>query len=427
MADETDDRPGSTRRRFLAGLAAGGVASVGGCTTLPAFGQQVRFGSVEEPETGPPRYRDWIPEPDESARPGDLDGVRTSMEYVVPGSRGEDLLGTPYGGKGVKPGMDYVGVGLSAFEWAVEARGSVVAKGSVATDTVQAALEGTGYEQYDSYEGYTVYERGDLQQVVAHGDDYVLFSGYFDEPMQFVGPMIDAGEGRHTRFHEAEPQFERMTDSVRAPPWTHIRPGTFTVDGSRALLEARSVDFGESTVYPSRSFLFADDADVSKQDIRARISEYPEALEANRVELTVDDNLATAVATMPPDTFRNMDSIALYDQPIITWGLEWDPGDEAAVLTHEAGDSVDAETFRVYLKDISAADEDGTDGPRPPDPADDQFSDSFDRLGPGDSLSVDVSDIETWQISVRGEPAGTEYTWGEFGYFPPSLRDNLDG
>ncbi|MBX0286406.1 hypothetical protein EGH22_08710 [Halomicroarcula sp. F28] len=420
MPDERDDPPDSSRRRLLAGLATAGGAALAGCTTLPAFGQQVRFGSVDEPETGQPSYRDWIPTQDRS---DELDGFRTSVEYLEPGSRGSELLGTPYGGTGVKPGMDHVGVDLSAFEWAVEARGSVVAKGAVETETIETALDGTGYDQYDSYEEYTIYERDDLQRVLAHGDDYVLFSGYIDEPMQFIEPMIDAGAGRQTRLHEAQSQFERFTDSVGAPPWAHITPGFFTVDGSEAVMEARTVDFGDSTVYPGRAFLFEEDADVSDQGIRDRISEYPEALEANRVEVAVDGTVATAVAKMPPDTFRSLDNVALYDQPIITWGLGWDPGDSTAVLSHEAGDSVDAELFTVYLRDLTETASDGTPRPQGPDPADDQFSESHERIGPGDSLLVDVSDLSKWQLSVRGEPTDGDYSWSEFAYIPPSLVD----
>jgi len=419
MTEDTGDQPCGTRRQLLAGLAVSST-SIAGCTTLPSFGQGVRFGSVDQPETGSPHYRDWILTQD---RGDQFDRVRTSLEYLEPDNRGADLLGTPYGGQGVKPGMDDIGVALSAFEWAVESRGSVVAKGSVNTDTVKAALEETGYQQYDNYEGYRIYERDDLQRVIAHGDNYVLFSGYIDEPLQFVGPRIDAESGRQTRLHEAESQFERMTDSVGAPPWTRIRPGTFTVDGSTAVLEARSVGFGGSIIYTTRSFLFEDGASVSEQSIRDRISEYPEALEADRAEVTVDGNIATVVAKMPPDTFRDMDSIGLYDQPIITWGLAWEPGDSTALLTHEAGDSVDADLFTVYLQDVSAGANDGTDGPREPEPADAQFSDSYGRIGPGNSLSVDVSSQERWQILVRGEPASRNYVWTELVYFPPSLLD----
>lgn len=420
MPDNGDEQPSSSRRRLLSGLATACGAAVAGCTTLPAFGQQVRFGSVDRPETGPPDYRDWIPTRDRSDQ---FDGFRTSVEYLEPGTRGRDLLGTPYGGTGVKPGMDHVGVDLSGFEWAAEARGSVVAKGTVETETVETALDGTGYDRYGSYGGYTVYERDDLQRVLAHGDEYVLFSGYIDEPMQFIEPIIDAGSGRQTRLHEAESRFEALTDSVRAPPWVRVRPGSVTVDGSEAVMEARSVDFGDSTVYPGRAFVFEESADVSEQDVRDSISEYPEALEANRVEVTVDGPVATAVAKLPPETFRELDNVALYDQPIITWGLAWEPGDSTAVLTHEAGDPVDAETLRVYLKDIAGTANDGTDGPQPPDPADEQFSDSHDRIEPGDSLTLDVADLEKWQLRVSGEPTGTAYRWNELSYLPPSFVD----
>lgn len=423
MPEETDDTP--SRRAVLAGIATAAGAATSGCTTLPSFGQQVRFGSVETPATDRPRYRDWLPhfELPDGARADD-DIVRAHVEYLEPGNRGRELLGTPVGGQSVKPAMDHVGIEFESIDWAVEYRRSVVARTTVDVPTVERALDPTGYEPYGSYEGYRLYERDDLNRVIAVGEESLVFSGYVSEPTEYVTRYIDAGAGRTTRRHEAQDGFGSITDEVGAPSWTRIRAGTFNVGGSTARLRARSVEFDDERVYAGRQFLFEAGADVTESEIRAQISQYPEALEATRVDVQVDGPLVTVVGQLPPESYRTVSTVELYDQPIITWGLDWSEGDTTATLTHEAGDTVDASVFTVGLQPLSSrTDSEGDPSPRPSRPTDEQFADHYDRIEPGDSLSIDVGGLDRWRLFVHGDPPVEQHTWLELAYLPPSMLD----
>lgn len=421
MPDKRDNRLSGTRREMLAGLSTVAGVSMAGCTTLPAFGQQVRFGSVDPPATNPPDYRNWIPEPESTDMPEGDQYISTYVEYLEPGSRGADLLGAPYGGRSVKPGMDDIGVAFADIEWAVATRGSVVARVSVDADTVDTALADTGYSRLGSYEGFDLYERSDLQRTIGVGEDVVVFAPYITEPTEHVERYIDAGAGRLTRRYESDAPFSTLTDSVQAPPWMTLTDGDLALDDGQSILGSQWMNFDDTTVYAGRTFLFPEDSDVTAEAIRSSVSQYPEALDATRVEVTVDGAVATAVAQLPPERLLDSSGFSVYDQPIITWGLDWTPGDDTAVLTHEAGDTVAADVFTISLQAVAFDSTATSNGPQRPTPVETQFSDSYDRLEPGDSLAIDVSDVDSWQLRVQGEPSGTDYSWRELTYLPPSF------
>lgn len=320
------------RRQFLGAIGASGLVASAGClTTLPAFGQRVRFGEVSEPAFGPPQYQTWIPalRDDVVDQVDDVASV-TSVEYVEPGNMGAELLGAPYGGDRVKRMMEYVGIEFEAFDWVVTAQGDTVASASVDRDAVEATLARTGYERDGTYQGYDLYRRTDTRRVLGIAEDRVLFNGYIEEPYRYLKRVIDAGAGRTARRYETDDDFAQMTAAVAARPVTLITGGRFEIDGTEAVLQAETLSTDGSSVYPGRLFLFPVGHDVSRGDIEQHIEQFPEALDATRVSVSVDGRIVSGIAEMTPETFLQLEDV--YERPLITWGVEFaEDADEVTV------------------------------------------------------------------------------------------------
>ncbi len=208
--------------------------------------------------------------------------------------------------------------------------------------------------------------------------------------------------GRQTRLHEAESQFERMTDV-----WGHPRGLESGQEPSPSTAPRRSrcrSGIGSSimmgrTVAPTGVRLNVPNASTSTIVIERPTAPY-----------SVMSICRFAFVRYSRWWYHSgsCGDIVLDDEPIITWGLAWEPGDSTALLTHEAGDSVDADLFTVYLQDVSAGANDGTDGPREPEPADAQFSDSYGRIGPGNSRQWTLAVKRGGRYSsAESPPAGT--------------------
>jgi hypothetical protein len=426
--DETDhsktrgssDRTGRpTRRSLLAGIGVAGLSTTAGClTTLPAFGQRVRFGEVTEPPSGSPHYRHWVPDFAENIREQIDNPVRnTAVEYVEPGNRGEDLLGAGYGGDNAMRAMEYVGVDFEEFDWIVTDRGQAVARGTFDHTAVEETIGQIPYELDGHYRGFDLYRNDNIRRMIGVSDELLVFTGYFDDPHGPVERVIDAGAGRITRRHEVVSEFASLSSATGARPVVTISPSQYSIEGTEAVLEARTLTPRESDVIAGRMLLLPENHGISRSNFENHLAEFPEALEATRVDVSVEGRVATALGQLEPEVFLDIEDV--HDRPLITWDASYDADAETVTVTHKAGDSIDADQLTITFVDYSTQ-----TGNR--EQADTQFTAVTDRVGPGTEVTVDVAEMANWHLLIHGHSPDGDAHWSEFGYVPPELLENRE-
>lgn len=406
MRDDEPRDTGTSRRALLAGLGTAGGVAISGClTTLPSFGQRVRFGDVAAPSPKEPTYREWIP--------AEIDAYRTfggpRFEYQVPGSRGETAIGAPYNDRWNKDIMDYVGIDYRSFESLITVGRVVVGRADFDRGRVDETLVRTQYEPTGAYEGFDLYRRtppgtaddagGRRGRTVAVGTDRILFARAGPEAIE---ELLDTGMGRRRRRHEADDAFGRMLEELGAHPVTLSSGGGPTMGGESADSSGQGVAFDDTDAYVTWVFAFPDRTDISRTDAEEWVAETPNALDATRVDLRIDGRVVSVVAKFDHGTFADLFG-PLFEYPYITWGIDHDDADETLSFVHEAGDTVDASLFSLVDRRGSKTETVRT-------------LDSRETLGPGDTVSVDISDTGEWSFSLRGRIPDDGDEWTEVGF-----------
>jgi hypothetical protein len=384
------------RRELLAGVGAGVAAMAGCATTLNPLGQKVRYGDIDEPAAGEPVYRDWIPA---ALGPNSVPGSTSGLGYQVPGERGEETVGAPpmYYDEMVKENLVAVGVEFDSFEYVVRIGATTLGRASFDRDRVEQTIldrgrdggivSDGGYERASEYRGVDIYTRGGPEPggTVAVGDELLAVA---DDPEQ-VEEILDTGAGTRARRHEVDDAYARLVDTLGGMPITDLHQ----VGGTEKLASGSGRLFDDSAAYIVSADVYADDVDISRADVEGDLADGSMGslpLDANRVDLRIDEPVRTLVYKFDHDTYEDLPG-TLFEYPFVTWEFDYDGA--ALTITHRAGTELDPS--RYTLRDV-----------RRGEPTDEQFDDRFETIAPGDTLTVDLGGRTEWHLRLEGELPG---------------------
>jgi len=384
-------------KRGTAALGSAFVAMSSGCLeTLPPLGRRVRFGRVDAPEPGEPDYRRWIPA---SSELPEGHGKGGSMMYTTPGEVGDEMVGVPvrFPGNFIVSDIDYFGQEYESYDVAFRFGYSTVLLGDIDTESVADTLADTRYESVGSYEGYDLFERNDLTRTVGVSESALVFSKG-DDSEDAVRAVLDASEGRVLRRHEEDEAFGVLTELVGSTPFSifgasgGLVPGNPTRRSTTVPAEpsyrATSFRYDGDGVYHTRYFVYPEGELPPEVDVRDAAEEHASALDLKSVEVEIDERTVKVEMHEPHTKFarrqRTEERI-----PLVTWGIEYDAEAGEVTLTHEGGESIDAEALRVtYDQPLEVP------SSRTPQDADTQFADVYDEVTQGDGITVNVGEVE---------------------------------
>ena len=393
--------PKTTRRRYLrrtgGALFAAGLATTGGCTeSLPPLGSRVRYGRVDAPRSdAAPEYRRWLPAA--SALPvDDLDPGY--VNYVTPGRLGREALGVanrePHFFQ--KPYLDHFGVGYESYDSVLGLHGTTratyVLEGEIDPDVVSKTLTDGGYAAAGSRAGYDLFSRADGPRTAAVRPDAIVWA-HHDRSTALVEAVIDAERGAVDRHHETDEAFARATAEIGAAPWTLI--GGLGVDPTGdALVRSMSYAFDENAIYYVFRSRYPEGEAVSEQSIREALERNSRAVDGRAVDVRIEDRTATVEVRLSRDALRT--GYADATVPQITWGIA--RGDDSLTICHEAGETTPAETITLYVRGEGGQSATET-----------QFSDGYERIRPGDSVTINAPDTpDAKRIVGRFSPIGAD-------------------
>lgn len=375
----------TTRRELLAGLGIGSVAATAGClTTLPSFGQRVRYGEVDEPAPGGAAYRRWVPA-----------GGTASVHYQVPGQRGERTLGGPIEDQRISTSMEYVGVELPDAEYVCRVippstdTSVFVLRTTPDRTHVEQVLEDLGYDRADPYRGVDRYERSEGRNgpvrlgdaSVGVGDDAVLYTE--DDSAELLEPIIDTGVGESRRAHTQRAEVAELFGAIGAHPVTDIGYDVGGLADSSLMARAEQYTFDADAAYAIGTRMYADGDDISRRDLESEIESHPDAVDATRVDLRIDEPLVTIAVELDHDRFLEHFGPPI-DYPLVIWDLTYDEDAEEVEVVHHAGEDVDPDRLELQSRGI--------------DDELSQFGDEYRTVSRGDSLVVDVAGYEDWAV-----------------------------
>lgn len=390
------DSPRSTRRTLLKhaglGLAAAAGLSLSGCTEmLPPLGTRVQYGRVDTPAVNPdPVYRRWLPAA--SALPTD-DLDPGYVNHVTPGDLGRSVAGVDNNDPRFfqKPYLDHFGIGYDNYDAVLgmhrTTRSTYVLEGNIDTDIVAETLVQSGYASAGTHGGYDLFAREDSPRTAAVSPDAIVWA-HHEESTAIVEAVIDAERGAVPRHHEANDAFARATDAVGAGPWTML--GGLGIDPTgKALVRAMTYSFDADGIYYTHHQLYPETTSVSEQALRDALDDMTRARASRAVDIQVDGQLATIEMHLPHESLRT--DYADATVPQITWGVT--EGEDSLTIRHEAGDPAPAGAITLLAQ--RGRDRTELDG---------QFSDTYDRIQPGDTLKVDPLDGSVDRIVGRFSP-----------------------
>lgn len=341
------DGGGRSRRQFLrqsaGGLAALATTASGGCLSfLPPASRTIRYGDIDVPTRGSddPVYRRWFPAASELpalSETDDDDGGYGNWTYVTPGALGAEQFGRPFDiGRGVvQATMDYVGYPLDAYDRlvGVDSIGSV-AEASIDRETVRATLSATNYERTADYRGYDVYDRTDVNRLVAVSDGAIIHTDG-EHRRAKAAVLADAGAGRIDRRHEVDETFAAYTDHVGAPPTVLDAFGL--LDG--ATESGLAFTFDDASAYFVHDHAFPAGETPARSEVKRQISGITRGRRATRVDVTVEDPFVRVALQLDESVYMGSDDEERYRSlPFVTWGV--DDGPDTITVSHDAGDPV---------------------------------------------------------------------------------------
>lgn len=354
---------GVSRRRLLrrsgAALAtAAGAASAGCLNFLPPASQQARYGPVDVPTDrlgDRPTYRKWFPA--ESALPdlGRADGYDDGQwMYVTPDDLGAETFGRPFDiGRGVlQASMDYVGYGIREFDSLVGVDPvGTVATGSIDRERVRDTIEATPYEPAGYHRSFDVYDRDDLERLLAVGDDALVQTRRTNR-REKAEAIIDAAGGHVQRRHETDDAFQRFTSFVGTAPTIMDAFGLL----SGALADALWYTFDDSSVYYVHDHLFPQGGTPDEGTVKRTLSEFSRNESASKIDVTIDAPRVTVAWQLDEAAFELAEPYR--SAPFATWAV--DDGADAVTIRHAAGEPIPVEHLQIHpreaLREPPAAD-----------------------------------------------------------------------
>lgn len=401
-----------TRRRLLTGICGGGLALTAGClTSFPSLGQQVEFGPVYDPAPDPPIYRDWVPEVVGGGE------EKPTVIYTTPSNLGADTVGIPFtiGWTVITSRMDYVGVDLRSAAYAVSISGFpteeqsddsvTVVRVPVDRSAVHATLDRTSYEHAGEYENLELFTRETPDRTVAIGDE-VLLGATGQGARSRIERTFDTWQGTEPRLVDADDEFRTVTDRVGASPFLHLGPSQprrsdSSGDHPKAEWSTMEYRFDDEYSYVITTRVFPEGVEPSRRYLEEYIHQRTDGFEPYQVDIRTDGRYGVVAMQAPQETMvDSADRPAGFWEPHSTWDVD-DDG-ERITLTHEAGDPIDASLLTVEIGLEYGSSEE----------AEQQFSDQFETVTPGDSLTVDLPErLEIDGLSIVGSVPNTENTW----------------
>ncbi|MDS0259986.1 hypothetical protein NDI56_11335 [Haloarcula sp. S1CR25-12] len=397
--------PPDTRLSRRAALRAGaasltaGVTALTGCSGLPPLGSKVKYGTVQAPDAGAPKYREWLPAPDAFPDTADADGGYDVHAYEPPpedapawtrGSVARTLVATQ---------SDYVGVHVDDVDTAVgissllESSSAVVLAGDIDRGAVTETIPETSYEPAGTENGYEIYVRPDDDRVMGVSADGLVF-GSGPGARDIVATIAAARRGDGERYHEVAADFEALSAGAGSRRWTWLLPGTVRSGDQQATdtvfwdIVGRAYAFShdDDAVYSVRTWLFPEGDEPTVGEVKTALERRARLRDADAVEVTVEGRVATMELAEPVEQFRG-DTRTLV-VPHVSWRVTDDAAAETVEFRHEAGDTV--ETERLVVKATNSdevtdfsVDDDATD------------FDVGDTVEPGEVLTVSTADIES--------------------------------
>jgi len=391
-------------RRTLLGAGATVLAATAGCSGLPPLGSRVNFGKVDAPGSGQPVYRKWLPAPTAAGPETTFGHVEDSQDrpgYMFNYSEPPAFEDAPVSLNQARdwnvPGLDYFGVGFDEYERLVSVDfGTAVAiEADVDRATVAETVTSSGYESDGTYRDYDLFSRSDVRRVLAVRGNAMLFATG-ERADADVRAMADARAGELPRFHEKNEDRAALTEAAGSRPWLFYGFGGFLRGDltEHVVGEATGFAYDDDHVYTYYTYLFDDAAAVDRtaiqhamrDRIRSDESLGPFGPDTTTADIDVDGRVVSVASRHPREEFLQSDRTT--PMPQITWGIDEDATAGRVTVRHEAGDSVDASGlhFRYSPPDWSQETSATLDDPR-------QFADEYDTVGPGDSLTLDTSDL----------------------------------
>jgi hypothetical protein len=391
--DDSDARTTRCSRRSLlragGGAAALSASSAGCIATLPPLGRRIRYGRVDAPEPGAPRYRRWLPAPSafqDPPEPSKPNGVAWLMSFT-PGGLGSHVVGErftfPFGF--FRPRIDHVGVGVTNYDRIVRYGRAYAVEADVDRAEVRETLAATGYEPAGSHRGFDLYDRQDLPRAVAAGDVGLVFVAGEAAPSD-AKAVVDARTGPSRRYHETNETFDLLSGAAGAHPFTWFHE--LDEDDPR-LASATSFAFDADGVYYVWTWVYPEEETPSKRAVQRELAEARDPdvgvdpRSAMDVDVRIDGQVVTVERRQGHERFRESNHEEP-PPPQVTWGLDHDRDGATVTLRHEAGDPVPADRLSVDYAPIIHDGDEPTIGT--------QFADEYEVVEPGDSLTVDVSD-----------------------------------
>jgi len=359
----------SSRRRFLGSLGAAGLVGTAGCLRR----LQDATTSVDYPEPRSPSYRRWLPAP--AALPGEDDGYDASHLRMTDLRANDEL---PRAGTGLRnllsrTGRDPLGVDPAQVESVakMDLVAATILFGSFEVEAVTEAAVRAGYEETATDGDFTLYERSNQPYAAAVSED-VLVQSRHDEAASVARRVVGAGRGETDRYHEVDDGFDRLSETIGGTvSWIHPDGSFDTPEG--AIRSATGQQVVGDRAFFARVYLFGDASAASAEKVRSAVADEGNLPRTTPLDIAVDGRVGRA------EYARDVENVFDGDrelQPIVAWGFDYRSAVEELTVTHRAGDEVVAERLTLRTED---------------GPADRQFEDEYDSVGPSDSVTVSLS------------------------------------
>ncbi len=274
--------------------------------------------------------------------------------------------------------MDYVGYPMADYDRLVSV-GPVgtVAEVSVDRDVVARTLAETNYERVDGYREYDVYDRTDVDRLLAVSADAVVHASG-EHRRAKAKALADAGAGRVARRHEVDETFAAHTDRVGAPPTVLSAFGIL----NGGLASAVWFTFDDSSAYFVYDHVFGDGETPTASEVKHQIRGITRSDQASFVDVTIDDPFVRVALQLDERAYMDGDDADDYRSlPFVTWGV--DDGPDTITVSHDAGDPVPVDPTQF----------------RPPGALRDR-PEPGSTLEPGDELAFATADLDDDDIEL---------------------------
>lgn len=339
---------------------AAGVAASAGCSGLPPLGTAVKYGAVAVPETRPPAYRQWLPEPSAYPEGSDASDGYSVWVYAPPPADAPGWARGSVARTFIGFRTDYVGVHIDDASVALSNGTAAALLGDYDRDAVVETLAQTAYEADGTLDGDEVYVRADTGRTLAVCQDGLVFADGPDARAKLAA-TVAAGRGDAARLHEHDEDVAALTDRAGTRRWLWLWPdGVGRMDAADDLRAdtvgwAGGFDHDADGAYYVETWLFPPGYDITEGRVKAALDRNGRARDAEAVAVTVEGRGATVAMRVDVDDeyYRRAPG------PYVTWRVVYDDAADRLTFQHDAGDPVATDQLVVAamgMDDVSSFD-----------------------------------------------------------------------